>query len=450
MKRWSLPQLVAVLDGTFTDYLTCRGFWTLGEVCQLLWELTRHPSGDDDGPDERSRIIAHVVSLEVKLDVQLSAGDVCRNLPWYATLPTFGTLSFSQKQEWQSPVRDLWWLHVVSLAMGAADTMDVALGASLDATSLLIDVVSNSPSSQVPAGYLDNLCALGFVKYTYFPFSRGRMFLSPGFLHLHALHRCEMPVEAIVNAFPLYVLSFRSDYEHGVQSMWNWLSRIKSDRDSIHHHLLSHFFSGLSETHGDAVSIPGYGWRFYRSSRETWDIWRDLAYACNSWPVERLCSPWTASCSLRQERVDYSNPFSHTLPIPRAPPLPPRAVGWRSRLVSSMVWVPERRRQSYGRVLSDSGAPGTMLSVVRALVSDSAGLGKSPPFMGMRREEQNGQQQLPQQQLLLRRQQLQLGQQQQQQLRRVLKWQQPPKASAVRRPVQGHRQGMRCGQPRKR
>mmetsp|Transcript_3109 Transcript_3109/g.5408 ORF Transcript_3109/g.5408 Transcript_3109/m.5408 type:complete len:416 (-) Transcript_3109:590-1837(-) len=415
MKRWSLPQLVAVLDGTFTDYLTCRGFWTLGEVCQLLWELTRHPSGDDDGPDERSRIIAHVVSLEVKLDVQLSAGDVCRNLPWYATLPTFGTLSFSQKQEWQSPVRDLWWLHVVSLAMGAADTMDVALGASLDATSLLIDVVSNSPSSQVPAGYLDNLCALGFVKYTYFPFSRGRMFLSPGFLHLHALHRCEMPVEAIVNAFPLYVLSFRSDYEHGVQSMWNWLSRIKSDRDSIHHHLLSHFFSGLSETHRDAGNIYRYVWR------ETWDIWRDLAYACNSWPVERLCSPWTASCSLRQERDWRVKTFASST-----------AQG-KSRLVSSMVWVSERRRLSSG-----------------ALLSDSAGLGKSPPFMGMRREEQNGQQQPPQQQLLMRRQHLQMVQQQQQQLRRVLKWQQSPKASSVRRQVQGPRRGMCCGQPRKR
>mmetsp|Transcript_3107 Transcript_3107/g.5401 ORF Transcript_3107/g.5401 Transcript_3107/m.5401 type:complete len:203 (-) Transcript_3107:596-1204(-) len=202
--------------------------------------------------------------------------------------------------------------------------------------------------------------------------------------------------------------------------MWNWLSRIKSNSDSVHHLLFSSFFSGLSHIHAHAGDVPIYLWRWWSV---IWDIWRDLAYACNSsnWPVERLCSPWTASCSLRQERDWRVKTFASST-----------AQG-KSRLVSSMVWVSERRRLSSG-----------------ALLSDSAGLGKSPPFMGMRREEQNGQQQPPQQQLLMRRQHLQMVQQQQQQLRRVLKWQQSPKASSVRRQVQGPRRGMCCGQPRKR
>mmetsp|Transcript_3106 Transcript_3106/g.5399 ORF Transcript_3106/g.5399 Transcript_3106/m.5399 type:complete len:210 (-) Transcript_3106:83-712(-) len=209
-----------------------------------------------------------------------------------------------------------------------------------------------------------------------------------------------MPVEGIVR------LGGISADSPGVVSMWNWLSRIESGCDSIHHHLLSRFFSGLSEFHADGRPIGRLEiWRSQWSLIRCRDIWQDLVYACNSsnWPAKRLCSHWTASCSLYQERI------------------------WND-----------------------------MRTKVRALLSQlrlpdfTPERGQSPRVMSRRREEQNGQQQLPQQQLLLRRQQLQLGQQQQQQLRRVLKWQQPPKASAVRRPVQGHRQGMRCGQPRKR
>ena len=255
MERWSLWDLVAVLDAQLSCYLSCREFWTLGEGCKSLWQVTRHPSSDEHDLHERTSIISHLVWCEITFAVRLPAGDVCRNLPWYATFPTsMRILSMAYKvpgEAWQWLVPDPWWLHVASLVMDtgpwawrAEGSGQGSTGCKYDLASLLRLTVSKCPSSLVPAGYLDNLCALGSVWVT-FSVTRDKLcrhlsFLSPDFPRLHALHQCEMPAEEIIEICTRGYVVSRGD-NIGVLGMWNWLH--KSGFDSFHQRFLSRFFS---------------------------------------------------------------------------------------------------------------------------------------------------------------------------------------------------------------
>ena len=322
MKRWSLHHFVSVTDACFTCYLSCREFWALGELCRALWEFTRHPVSDDTDLHERSSIIRHLVQCEIRFAVLLRADAVCRNLPWYATFPTpkrIMRIVNGTPGKWRSHIPDPWWLHVASLTM---DTTPGAFGAGckVDLANLLQSTVSICPSSLVPAGYLDNLCALGPVWVN---FSGGRddlcdqlSFLSPDFLHLHAYHQCGTRIEEIIGTCTRVSANIPDQME--VRDMWNWLSKIRSDPDSIHHQLLSCFFSGITADGGhiDPSEFPNghaYGTlsferclRLLRKPLIRRKTLKTLIHVYNSsnWPPERLWPHGTLSCiaSIERER----------------------------------------------------------------------------------------------------------------------------------------------------